>query len=1098
MGAFFFFSAFVREFFIFRHSTKGDHGEKKLKSLPSKIAVDPSYKAIMRRHGHSSQQTRIQRYFCHAQCVENGNERQVMQSIRNQSPAYFAAFILTLSPVLISLPNTALAERAPGENQISALEKTETDKSTAIRIVGTKRPKFTVYRLESPSRIVVEVAEARLGKMLRNPGGKVSLAANSWSVSQVSAHELSTGAGNIVRVAVGLARDGKYQVRANGSAVEVKVKADDPKPLGAKEQGMVLSKNALVQAENATKELRSVKADAARRVKRANEDAAQARKYAATARELSKETRQATERRLQTANSRLEAAENAKRQALKRQERAEEEARQAKKMAAAAVRKAAVDRKRQSKTDAVDQELKSRIASLKAERASAERERQTAYQAALDADARRVQALRAVKRQEELRKASARRVQAAELASKDAEKAARKARAEAKKASDQANRARAKAEKRALNASRKASAAERLAAERAKQNQVQQSNLEALSKERDALKAEVAASKKERQKVATPRIRIRDLQVVDAPRGGRIVISTTNKAQAKVVFSKGKRAVLEISNAGLPVKLAKVLDTKNGRGVLRAVSTFSKSTDGSRVNKGADVVRVVVDLKQSASSLLRRDGNKLYWDFGSTVARRNSRNSETLAAAPKALHSTVPTAILGYGASSTPITQQTVSQFRGASKVYRGRKIDLEYKDADIHNLLRLLADVGAVNMVIPDDITAKVTVRLKNVPWDQALEVILASKKLWYTREGNLVRIDQRDVLDKEAEDENKRRAAARNQEAPEAEIFPLNYASASDLTAKLSNMLSPKGQLQVDTRSNSVIVNDVAGNRKRIIELMRRLDTQTPQIQIEARVVEARTTFNRAFGIQWGGGVAATQATGNSTGLVFPANVSLLGAADDATASTAGLAAAPSNFAVNMPAAIGNGSGGGLGLSLGSIGGNVNVNLRLSALEDNGVIRIISSPKIVTSNNVPAKIKSGVSIPISVVSAGGAQTQFVPADLALDVTAKVSQRDCTVQLVLKLTKNEPDFGNTGARGDPSIITQEANTTLLVADGETAVVGGIYTRNSGRNYSKVPLFSEIPLLGYLFKTRTENDTRNETLLFVTPKVINRASLACE
>jgi type IV pilus assembly protein PilQ len=430
--------------------------------------------------------------------------------------------------------------------------------------------------------------------------------------------------------------------------------------------------------------------------------------------------------------------------------------------------------------------------------------------------------------------------------------------------------------------------------------------------------------------------------------------------------------------------------------------------------------------------------------------------------------------------------------------VYRGRKIDLDFKDADIHNLLRLLADVGGVNIVVPDDVKANVTVRLKNVPWDQAMEVILASKNLWYRREGTLIRIDYRKDLDAEDQAAADRQRAMVEAESPEVEVFTLNYAQAKKLFMQLKPMLSPKGRMMIDDRTNSLIIQDVAAHRRRIFSLVNRLDTQTPQIQIEARIVEARTTFRRQFGIQWGGDVTASQATGNATGLTFPSKVALAGAADDGATNATGVAATPSNFAVNLPAAIGTGAGGGLGLTLGSVGGSVNVNLRLSALEDNGTLRIISSPKITTSNNEQAKIKSGVSIPISVVSASGVQTQFVPADLSLDVLPTVSQRDCSIQMKLHVTKNQADFANTGARGDPSILTQEADTVILIADGETAVVGGIYTRQTGLNYNKVPFLAELPIIGYLFKDRKETDDRAETLIFITPKITNRAFLRCE
>ena len=453
--------------------------------------------------------------------------------------------------------------------------------------------------------------------------------------------------------------------------------------------------------------------------------------------------------------------------------------------------------------------------------------------------------------------------------------------------------------------------------------------------------------------------------------------------------------------------------------------------------------------------------------------------------------------VAGFGQSSGPLSQQSVSQVQQRRrKVYRGRKIDLDLKDADIHNLMRLLADVGGVNIVVPDNVKASITVRMRDVPWDQALEVILASKGLWYRREGGLIRVAPRKELDAEDQAEAERLRALAESEAPETQIFTLNYSVAGKVRDQLAPLLSPKGRIEVDERTNSLIINDISAHRRRIIGLITQLDYQTPQIQIEARIVEARTSFSRDFGIQWGGSVNASAAGGNSTGLVFPNSVNVTGGADGAP--TGGVVASPSDFAVNLPSGAGPGAGGAVGLSLGSVGGNVNLNLRLSAAEETGTVRIISAPRITTSNNIEASIKSGTSIPVSVISANGVQTQFVPADLLLRVTPAVSQRDCAVSMSVNVTKNEADFANTGARGDPSILTKEAKTTILVGDGQTAVIGGIYTRNSSLGYKKVPFLADIPVLGWFFKSRNELDDRSEVLVFITPKITNRAFLRCQ
>jgi len=194
----------------------------------------------------------------------------------------------------------------------------------------------------------------------------------------------------------------------------------------------------------------------------------------------------------------------------------------------------------------------------------------------------------------------------------------------------------------------------------------------------------------------------------------------------------------------------------------------------------------------------------------------------------------------------------------------------------------------------------------------------------------------------------------------------------------------------------------------------------------------------------------------------------------------------------AVSRPAPIGTGAGGGSGRNLGSGGGGINLNGRLGALEASGSARIVSAPKIMTLDNTPATISQGTSIPISVVSAAGVQTVFVDATLELRVTPHVTP-DGNIQLEITATKNEPDFQNTGARGDPTIIRRQAQTQLLIKDGDTTVIGGIYTRNAGQNLNAVPFLYRIPILGFFFKTSSQREQRQELLIFITPKIVNRA-----
>lgn len=562
---------------------------------------------------------------------------------------------------------------------------------------------------------------------------------------------------------------------------------------------------------------------------------------------------------------------------------------------------------------------------------------------------------------------------------------------------------------------------------------------------------------------------------------GVVEIAVAGDGDVQLGDISSRRVELIVDNAELAPKLERTLDVSRFGSPVTKVSTFRDRHHPGRV-------RLVAELASPAIPTVLRDKGWVRWRFAANpVAQRK---------APAR-----PQVVGGFGAASTPVAQQSVSQVPSSAgrgrRIYHGVTVDLDFKDAPLHDLLRIISETGNISVVVPEAIDPKVTVKLKRVPWDQALEVILASHGLWYRREGNIYRIDSRKVLDAEDEAEAARRAAMAASEMPKPQIVTLNYASADELKPKFEGMLSPKGHIDVDGRTNSLIVSDIAANRQQIADLARSLDTQTPQITIEARIVEARSTFVRQFGIQWGGRALMGAAGGNATGLVFPSSIGVVGGNTDNQTNDNGISALPSDFAINLPAATGTGEGGAIGLSLGSVGGNFNINLRLSALEDTGTVRIISAPKITVLNNKAALIRQGVSIPISVVSAAGTQTQFVQADLKLEVTPYVSQADCAIAMQLNVTKNEPDFVNTGARGDPTILRKEAQTTMLVNDGETSVLGGIYTRNTGLAYKKVPFLADLPVIGWFFKSRRENDDRTEILVFITPKITNKARLHC-
>ena len=586
----------------------------------------------------------------------------------------------------------------------------------------------------------------------------------------------------------------------------------------------------------------------------------------------------------------------------------------------------------------------------------------------------------------------------------------------------------------------------------------------------------------------------------------RVEIELDGKAGYEVVEKTDQKMVLVVDKARIPKLLERRLDTRDFYGPIATVSSFTDPDDDSKV-------RVVVELNEAVKNQVTRRGNALVWEFyngqrvhmgdrayasadddgRSGVQFRPSavggERSEPFGSAPPVGGVTLP----GGGGGTVPLSPQAYSRKRSTGRKYKGQKINLSIKDADIQQVLTFLAREGGVNIVTGQAVQGTVTVHLKDVPWDLALDMVLKSQGLDYVEEDGVYRVALAEAIRSEFEAEVEKRKKMNELRQLVVKLVSVNYADAEQISAQVKGVLSEKGTVTVDTRTNTLIIKDVEEHVLAGEDIVRRLDTQTPQVLIEARIVEASSNFTEDIGIQWGGNYTASPAFGNETGLVFPAIVGFSGAADDQTSPTTGLLQDQPKFAVNLPAAVGAGSGGGIALTLGSLTGAGNLNLRLTAAEERGQLKIISSPRIATLDNTQATIRQGISIPISVVSSLGVNTQFFNAELALQVTPQVTQ-DGNVNLAVNITKNEPNFSQTGANGNPTIERKEATTQLLVRDGDTAVIGGIYTRNASQDFKKVPVLADIPFLGWLFKNRTVVDKRTELILFITPRIINRAA----
>lgn len=580
----------------------------------------------------------------------------------------------------------------------------------------------------------------------------------------------------------------------------------------------------------------------------------------------------------------------------------------------------------------------------------------------------------------------------------------------------------------------------------------------------------------EGQKVAEGPVTVRSLHLEVRDGRERLVIETDRPAAYRIA-GKDKLRQLEIRQATISDRALAQAQKVRGS-VLRELTVARQNG------------RVQIEARRDGDGATTaiREGSRIVWLFAPD--RNVGRKTKTVAREDYGFEQSEGADVAGF---LTTLPKQT-----SGNRKFSGRRIDLDFKNADIHDILRLLADVGGVNVVTADNVSGSITIKMRNVPWDQALDVVLRAKDFGITRRGNLIRVAPNSQLTKERE-EAIARAKQREELAPiETRLVPVSYAEASKMQARVKELLSARGSVSVDERTNMMIVRDIVDNLADVESLVRTLDTQTPQVLVEARVVEASSNYTRDVGIQWGGGISLGSATGNPTGLAFPNSIGAAGGADDGQGSTAGLSPFTNSiaqplYAVNLPAAVGAGSGGALGLSLGSIGGNVNLNVRLSAAESNGVVRIISSPRILTLDNNRATISQGTSIPYSQVSAQGVQTAFQEAKLELSVLPHVTS-DGSIAMDVNVSRDEPDFSRVGARGEPTILKRQAETKLLVSDGHTAVIGGIYTRNTSRNTSQVPFFGDIPILGLLFQKRSVQDQRSEMLIFLTPRIVNRAA----
>jgi len=400
---------------------------------------------------------------------------------------------------------------------------------------------------------------------------------------------------------------------------------------------------------------------------------------------------------------------------------------------------------------------------------------------------------------------------------------------------------------------------------------------------------------------------------------------------------------------------------------------------------------------------------------------------------------------------------------------YTGKKISLDFQDADIIPIFRLLADVSGYNIVVDPQVKGKITVKLVNVPWDQALDLILKTHNLGMVIEGNIIRIAPLSVLVKEREDVIKAKDAARKAEPLVTKVFPISYADVGKVKAAIdqAKILSERGSVSVDQRISSLIIKDVPSNMPKVEKLIRTLDKSTPQVMIEARIVEVNTNVSREFGVRWGFAAATSNRLSNVGGLT--------------------------PYVVDFPTA-GAGPGSGSGITFGFLNAarTLSLNVELSALETTGKLKIVSNPRIITVDNQEAFISQGKSIPVrKLTSEGTVSTEFKDVKLELKVKPHITP-DGSVILSVEAKKEELDPTIPSVEGVPGTDKKEAKTNVIIKDGETLVIGGIYKTVDNDSESGVPSLKDVPFLGWLFKNKKKEAQTNELLIFITPRIVKK------
>jgi type IV pilus assembly protein PilQ len=417
---------------------------------------------------------------------------------------------------------------------------------------------------------------------------------------------------------------------------------------------------------------------------------------------------------------------------------------------------------------------------------------------------------------------------------------------------------------------------------------------------------------------------------------------------------------------------------------------------------------------------------------------------------------------------------------------YTGEKLSLNFQNIEVRSLLQVIADFTNFNIVTSDSVTGAVTLRLKDVPWDQALDIILQAKGLGMRRSGNVLWIAPKDEISAKEKLELEANAAIQSLEPVRTQAFQLNYTKAADIAVQLTGtgaarILSVRGSAMAEPRTNQLFVTDVPSRLEQVQQLIARLDIPVPQVLIEARIVEASDTFGRSLGVRLGAGLPSAGIGSGSRATVGPTFEAVNAQRTGAASSDAAFVNLPSAGAGGLPPAT-------FAVSIFNSAANRFLNLELSALEADGKGKLVSSPRIVTADKTKALIEQGTEFPYQqATSSGATSVSFRRATLKLEVTPQITPEG---NIILDLDINKDSRGEVTAAGI-AINTKHIKTQVLVENGGTVVIGGIFELEDLENEARVPFLGDIPIAGNLFKTKSRTSTKSEMLVFITPKMVS-------